>query len=48
MQPSEAEKDCGIMKNSGISENVQTLMRKSVCAMLCLLLKPDNSHEYLL
>ena len=26
------------MKNSGISENVQTLMRKSVCAMLCLLL----------
>ena len=38
MQPSEAEKDCGIMKNSGISENVQTLMRKSVCAMLCLLL----------
>ena len=38
MQPSEAEKDCGIMKNSGISENVQTLMRRSVCAMLCLLL----------
>ena len=38
MQPSEAEKDCGIMKNSGISENVQTLMRKSVCAVLCLLL----------
>lgn len=38
MQPSEAEKDCGIMKNSGISENVQTLMRKIVCAMLCLLL----------
>ena len=38
MQPSEAEKDCGILKNSGISENVQTLMRKSVCAMLCLLL----------
>ena len=26
------------MKNSGISENVQTLMRKSVCALLCLLL----------
>ena len=26
------------MKNFGISENVQTLMRKSVCAMLCLLL----------
>ncbi|WP_270509845.1 ATP-binding protein [Gemmiger formicilis] len=26
------------MKNSGISETVQTLMRKSVCAMLCLLL----------
>lgn len=26
------------MKNSGISENVQTLMRKSVCAVLCLLL----------
>ena len=38
MQPSEAEKDCGIMKNSGISETVQTLMRKSICAMLCLLL----------
>lgn len=38
MQPSGAEKDCGIMKNSGISETVQTLMRKSVCAMLCLLL----------
>ena len=38
MQPSEAEKDCGIMKNSGISETVQTLMRKSVCAVLCLLL----------
>ena len=26
------------MKNSGISETVQTLMRKSVCAVLCLLL----------
>lgn len=38
MQPSEAEKDCGIMKNSGISETVQTLMRRSVCAVLCLLL----------
>ena len=38
MQPPEAEKDCGIMKNSGISETVQTLMRKSVCAVLCLLL----------
>ena len=38
MQPSGAEKDCGIMKNSGISETVQTLMRKSVCAVLCLLL----------
>ena len=38
MQPPVAEKDCGIMKNSGISETVQTLMRKSVCAVLCLLL----------
>ena len=38
MQPPGAEKDCGIMKNSGISETVQTLMRKSVCAVLCLLL----------
>ena len=28
----------GKMKNSGISETMQTLMRKSVCAMLCLLL----------
>ena len=26
------------MKNSGISETMQTLMRKSVCALLCLLL----------
>ena len=26
------------MKNSGMSETMQTLMRKSVCAMLCLLL----------
>ena len=26
------------MKNSGISETVQTLMRKSICAVLCLLL----------
>ena len=38
MQPPGAEKDCGIMKNSGISETVQTLMRRSVCAVLCLLL----------
>ena len=38
MQPSEAEKDCGIMKNSGMSETMQTLMRKSVCALLSLLL----------
>ena len=38
MQPPGGEKDCGIMKNSGISETVQTLMRKSVCAVLCLLL----------
>ena len=28
----------GKMKNSGMSETMQTLMRKSVCAMLCLLL----------
>ena len=28
----------GKMKNSGTSETMQTLMRKSVCAMLCLLL----------
>lgn len=26
------------MKNSGMSETMQTLMRKSVCALLCLLL----------
>ena len=26
------------MKNSGMSETMQTLMRKSICAMLCLLL----------
>lgn len=38
MRPSGAEKDCGIMKNSGISETMQTLMRKSVCALLSLLL----------
>ena len=28
----------GKMKNFGTSETMQTLMRKSVCAMLCLLL----------
>lgn len=38
MRPSGAEKDCGIMKNSGTSETMQTLMRKSVCALLSLLL----------
>ena len=38
MRPPGAEKDWGIMKNSGMSETMQTLMRKSVCAMLCLLL----------
>ena len=38
MRPSGAEKECGKMKNSGISETMQTLMRKSVCALLSLLL----------
>ena len=38
MRPSGAEKDWGIMKNSGMSETMQTLMRKSVCALLSLLL----------
>ena len=38
MRPSGAEKDWGIMKNSGMSETVRTLKRKSICAMLSLLL----------
>ena len=38
MRPSGAEKDWKKMKNSGTSETMQTLMRKSVCAMLSLLL----------
>ena len=38
MRPPGAEKDWGIMKNSGMSETMQTLMRKSVCALLSLLL----------
>ena len=38
MRPPGAEKDWGIMKNSGMSETMQTLMRKSVCVMLSLLL----------
>ena len=38
MRPSGAEKDWEIMKKSGMSETMQTLMRKSVCAMLSLLL----------
>ena len=38
MRPPGAEKDWGIMKNSGTSETMQTLMRKSVCALLSLLL----------
>ena len=38
MRPSGAEKDWGIMKNSGMSETVRTLTRKSICAMLSLLL----------
>ena len=38
MRPPGAEKDWGIMKNSGMSEIMQTLMRKSVCALLSLLL----------
>ena len=38
MRPSGAEKDWEIMKKSGMSETMQTLMRKSVCGMLSLLL----------
>ena len=38
MRPSGAEKDWEIMKKSGMSETMQTLMRKSVCAVLSLLL----------
>ena len=38
MRPSGAEKDWEIMKKSGMSETIQTLMRKSVCVMLSLLL----------
>ena len=38
MRPSGAEKDREIMKKSGMSETMQTLMRKSVCVMLSLLL----------
>ena len=38
MRPSGAEKDWEIMKKSGTSETMQTLMRKSVCVMLSLLL----------
>lgn len=38
MRPSGAEKDWEIMKKSGMSETMQTLMRKSVCVMLSLLL----------
>jgi signal transduction histidine kinase/CheY-like chemotaxis protein len=38
MRPPGEEKDWGIMKNSGMSETMQTLMRKSVCALLSLLL----------
>ena len=38
MRPSGAEKDWKIMKKSGMSETMQTLMRKSVCVMLSLLL----------
>ena len=38
MRPSGAEKDWEIMKKSGMSETMQTLMRKSVCALLSLLL----------
>ena len=41
MRPPGAEKDWGIMKNSGMSETMQTLMRKSVCALLSLLLLPS-------
>lgn len=38
MRPSGAEKDWEIMKKSGMSETMQTLMRKSVCVILSLLL----------
>ena len=38
MRPSGAEKDWKIMKKSGMSETMQTLMRKSACVMLSLLL----------
>ena len=38
MRPSGAEKDWEIMKKSGMSETMQTLMRKSACVMLSLLL----------
>lgn len=38
MQPSEAEKDCGIMKNSGTRKAMQTPTWRSICAVLCLLL----------
>ena len=38
MRPPGAEKDWGIMKNSGMSETMQTLTRKSACVMLSLLL----------
>ena len=38
MRPSGTEKDWEIMKKSGMSETMQTLMRKSVCVMLSLLL----------
>lgn len=38
MRPSGAEKDWEIMKKSGMSETMQTLMRKNVCVMLSLLL----------
>lgn len=38
MRPSGAEKDWEIMKKSGMSETMQTLMRKSACVVLSLLL----------
>ena len=38
MRPPGAEKDWGIMKNSGTCRAMQTLTRKSVCALLSLLL----------
>ena len=38
MRPSGAEKDWEIMGKSEMSETMQTLMRKSVCVMLSLLL----------